>query len=119
MTNEDFNALLEDMIAKIRSTLGHKAVEYARGNDRLSNFKLAAALNQSTPEKALLGMLTKHVISVWDFVRDIDEGVVASEALWDEKLGDVINYCILLKGLIAERLNAKSKCLSQCLKGIN
>jgi hypothetical protein len=113
VTNEDFNNLLEDMITKIRNVLGHKAAEYARGGDRLSNFKLAAALNQSSPEKALLGMLTKHIISVWDFVEDIENGVVAQEGLWDEKLGDVINYCILLKGLIIERLNAKSKGFSQ------
>ncbi len=79
MTNEEFNNLLEDMIVRIRNVLGYKAAEYARGCNRLSNFKLAADLNQTTPEKALLGMLKKHVVSVWDFVADIEVGKLAPE----------------------------------------
>lgn len=100
MKSEAFNDIVEKQIAQCRTTLVRKADEYAT-EDRLHNFKVAAQLQGITPEQALLGMWTKHVVSIADMIQD---GRVYPAAQWDEKIGDAINYLILLKGLVVERL---------------
>lgn len=102
MNNEDFEALIFKRKERISLILSSKAVEYARG-DRLSNFKEAAEFLHCTPEKALLGFVTKHMIALRDFVEDLEKGHCASGEQWDEKLGDIINYMILLEALLEER----------------
>jgi len=103
MTNEKFTTVVDRRISQCKDVLVNKASEYARG-DRLSNFKKAAGAMKCSPERALIGMLMKHVVSIIDFVDDIEAGKVATREQWDEKIGDSINYHILLDGLITERL---------------
>ena len=74
--------------------------EYTGIDDRLLNFKLAATLQRCTPEQALLGFVAKHIVSVYD---TINRGYKRDETYWKEKLGDIINYCILLSALIKEK----------------
>jgi len=101
MNNEQFNQVVEDRISKIRAILVKKAVEYASDTDRLHNFKVAAQISSKpcTPEQALLGMWRKHLVSVIDI---IESGVKPSVELRDEKIGDAINYLILLEALLIE-----------------
>lgn len=102
MNTEQFNKILADRQSKIAAVLSHKAREYAdTGNDdRLYNFRRAAELQRTTPEKALLGMLAKHWVSVLDL---IEERIPPTKATIDEKVGDAINYLILLEALLRER----------------
>lgn len=102
MTHQDFDLLLESRICKTKSVLASKASEYAT-TDRLHNFKRSGKISNRTPEQALMGMWTKHVTSLFDIVDDIAAGKLASVAMVDEKIGDTINYLILLEALIAER----------------
>jgi len=104
MTQERFNEILEARLEKCRKVLSKKAEEYARG-DRLSNFKKAAGAMNCTPHKALVGMWMKHIISIIDLVDDLEQGKIAPYEMWDEKLGDAINYLILLDGLVHETVN--------------
>ncbi|NOZ67983.1 MAG: hypothetical protein GXP46_01740 [Deferribacteres bacterium] len=106
MTHEEFNEVLEARFEKSRMVLAKKAGEYARG-DRLSNFKKAAGALQCTPHKALVGMWMKHIISIIDMVDDMEKGKDTSYIIWDEKIGDAINYLILLDGLVCEGLGVK------------
>jgi len=101
MNNQEFSDLMETRFERTRAVLAKKASEYARG-DRLSNFKRAAAAMGCTPERACLGMLMKHLISIIDMVNDVDQGGGHILPMWDEKLGDAINYLILLEGLVTE-----------------
>lgn len=103
METKDFSKIVEARIADVRETLTDKAKEYARG-DRLSNFKTAAAFNKTTPETALWGMYLKHLVSLRDFIDDLEHGVCMSWGAWNEKIRDTINYALLLEGLIQERL---------------
>jgi hypothetical protein len=80
-----------------------KTGEYSRDDDRLYNFKRAAAMLRCSPERALLGFVTKHIVSLMDMIDDIDSGNLADDKLWDEKIGDIILYMILLRSLIVER----------------
>jgi len=105
MTTTDFNELLERKLDESRTVLGIKAREYSYGGDRLSNFKRAAEMLNTTPEAALLGFVTKHITALYDFVASLPGGSITLEQ-WAEKTGDIRNYMVLLDGLIEERRGA-------------
>jgi len=105
MDNETFNEILKTRQAKMTAVLVAKADEYARG-DRLSNFKKAAVLMSCTPEAALFGMVAKHIVAITDFCDDLANDTIQPYVRWDEKLGDIINYMVLLDALIIERLHS-------------
>lgn len=68
--------------------------------DCLSAFKIAASLQGCTPKTALAGMMSKHVVSLYDMCYS---SLLQFELeQWDEKITDCINYLILLKALIKE-----------------
>jgi hypothetical protein len=99
MTDMEFQEVLKSRLEATERVLGIKALEYAKG-DRLHNFLRAGALLRCTPEKALLGFLTKHLVSVVDMVEDLDKGVSNPIPVWEEKIGDAINYLVLLEACI-------------------
>lgn len=105
MDTNRFNKVVANRIQKIESVLSSKAKEYSSGVDRLHNFKVAALLGQNpiTPEQALFGMMRKHLVSVIDIIEATAVGDYPSDALRDEKIGDTINYTILLEALLIER----------------
>lgn len=103
MITQDFDRVIAHRIETIRRVLAAKAEEYARG-DRLSNFKRAASMQNTTPEKALVGMKAKHDVALQDFINDLDDGKIQTYDRWDEKIGDIMNYLILLDGLVQERI---------------
>jgi hypothetical protein len=100
MNHEGFEHVFNRQIEQSREVLLKKAREYASDEDRLHNFKIAAALTQETPEQALWGFLVKHLVSLSDMI--VTERSY-SEAVWDEKIGDSINYLILLRAQIMEK----------------
>lgn len=102
MNIADFDAIVERRLDLIRKTLVVKGREYMRGDDRLSNFVNGAKLLRCTPERALLGYLAKQAVSIIDFVYDAESGVQRTQAEWDEKIGDCINYLILLEAVAVE-----------------
>jgi hypothetical protein len=111
MNIEDFNKVVNERVQKMRKVLSIKAGEYSTATDRMHNFKVAAQLAKTpiTPEQALWGMLRKHLVSVIDIIEDTANGIFPSEEKRDEKIGDTINYMVLLEGILIERENLK-KC---------
>ena len=102
----NFNDIIAVRVSKIQQVLYKKAEEYATTGDRFHNFRVAARINNETPERALLGMWIKHFISVLDMIDWIDQcPKKITLELIDEKIGDNINYLILLEGLLLERLS--------------
>jgi hypothetical protein len=95
---EEFNNVVEEQLTRCTNILIKKADEYAT-EDRLHNFKVAAALRDSTPIQALSGMMVKHTVSVYDMC---DSGEVFPIELWNEKITDSINYLLLLRALVEE-----------------
>jgi hypothetical protein len=98
MDAEKFNGILESRVDAIRYTLAAKSKEYAIG-DRLYNFKRAAEISRTSPQKALAGMFVKHLVSVIDL---IEGNLPAAESIVNEKIGDAINYLVLLEAVLAE-----------------
>jgi hypothetical protein len=107
MKLKDFDAVVEERLGKCREVLTSKNKEYASDVDKLENFKQAAGMKGETPERALWGMWVKHITSIRKIVEDLDRGKVPTLALAAEKLGDNINYSLLLEGLLRERINGE------------
>lgn len=103
MKSSDFDALLQNRLNQIQIVLGSKAKQYAVGDDRLYNFKRAAEILRITPQQALCGMMAKHIVSVLDLIEGSNE---PTEGMIDEKVGDAINYLILLEAVLKELLLA-------------
>lgn len=108
MKTERFENILSERLKKCIDTLSVKANEYAT-EDRLHNFKVAAQLQNCTPITALAGMMAKHTVSVYDLVERQENGLVVTKEMWDEKIGDHINYLLLLDALITEKFDEETE----------
>ena len=103
MKDADFQVLIRNSFYRSTFILGRKAKEYAPdGEDQLSNFKKAAALQGIRPEQALFGMLTKHLVSLAEMAGDPGDTPFPRET-WEEKLTDSVNYLLLLEAVIHEK----------------
>lgn len=98
MDADEFREILQQQQTRCEYMLDDKAVEYAT-EDRLHNFKVAAALQGVSPRQALAGMMAKHTVSVYDMCMSNDFQTINQ---WTEKITDHINYLILLKALVIE-----------------
>ena len=104
----NFADCIENRIQRIREVLSSKAEEYATDGNRFHNFDVAARILDCTPERALQGMMLKHIVSVLDLIQwaEEEEDLITATVI-DEKIGDTINYLILLEGLLLRRLENK------------
>ena len=107
MNNTEFEKIIEAQFDSCRETLLKKAAEYADDTDRLHNFKIAAKLQGVTPLTALGGMMAKHTVSVYDLIQGHEDGLEIKKEMWDEKIGDSLNYLLLMQGLLAEEREHK------------
>lgn len=99
MNGERFEAIFEATVDRCRETLVNKAREYADDADRMHVFKAAAGLLGGTPEQALWGMQVKHLVSITDMIEKND---FYPAEVWDEKIGDALNYLFLLRAQVSE-----------------
>lgn len=99
MKADEFDILIKKRIEMCLDVLLSKAGEYASDTDRLHNFKVAAEIQGISQQEAVAGMMAKHTTSVYDMVMSGEE---FSQAQWDEKIGDHINYLLLLYAVLAE-----------------
>ena len=105
-----FEECIENRIRNIREILLVKAKEYASEDNRFHNFDVAARILNNTPEQALQGMMLKHIVSVFDLIEWTETNTnMLTEQIIDEKIGDTINYLILLEGLLLRRMETKNK----------
>ena len=98
MQTDRFENILDAQIKRVRDVLVVKAAEYAT-EDKLANFKKVAHLRGCGLPQAVLGMMAKHTVSIFDMV---ESGKPYNMALWDEKITDHINYLILLRAALVE-----------------
>ena len=106
MTHEEFDKTSKRLLTKAAEVRRTKRLEYSSDEDeRLSNFKTAARLNSQTVPEAVNGMMSKHVVSIADMVRDefTRKEAPFSLEMWEEKIIDNINYLMLLYAAIKER----------------
>lgn len=112
MKADIFNKVIEDQLLTCRSMLCQKGLDYApdaveeNSADRLAHFKKAAIIIEGTQKEALLGMLSKHLVSISDMCVD---GREYSVERWAEKITDSINYLLILRAMIEEERRAKDE----------
>lgn len=107
ITQKEVNAVFDGQVALCREILQKKTKEYTGGDtDRLGAFKAAAALQHTTPERALAGMLAKHIVSLYDMC--FADGMSFDAGTWDEKITDSLagyvfpRSSMAVKGLVCE-----------------
>ena len=107
MKQTDLDKIIAFRCGKIADVLKSKNREYAPGDDALHNFKRAGQMLGQSPESALVGFWAKHIVSILDIVNDLPGPGESMDYLdidlVDEKIGDAINYLVLLESLIKER----------------
>jgi hypothetical protein len=107
MTQEKFDGIVDNTCKSIVNTLSVKGREYTRNNNPLHNFEVGATMSNQTREKVLYGFALKHLISLADIRNDIEKGKLPSLETIEEKFGDAINYLILEKASLIDRLDGK------------
>lgn len=103
MKEEDLKKIMEKQFERCMVVMLGKSVEYTAGSDdKLEHFRAAAALMGVTPEAALMGMLSKHLVSVADMCMDQRGSGAYGIDRWIEKITDSMNYLFLLKAIVEE-----------------
>lgn len=105
MKNSRFKQLVNNRLLVCRQTLESKGADYSGSKDRLKAFRVAARARGVSMAEALEGMRLKHEVSVWQCIGDMQEhpSYVPGEDWVDEKIGDSINYLLLLEAVIEDR----------------
>ena len=104
MTPEQFEKVVLNRCEKIQSVMASKNKEYATDSNKLHNFDKAARISGQTREKALWGMALKHYVSIDDLIENVGKGKLPSTDLLSEKIGDMVNYLILLEASVMQRI---------------
>lgn len=102
MDHGTFHEVAKEQIGKCLDTLIQKETEYSDGTDRLDQFKNASRIQNCHPVETLAGMMIKHTTSIYKMVREVAKGDYHSPNRWEEKIGDHINYLLLLKALLID-----------------
>lgn len=103
MNYEDFEQMAMHTLAEIMERVHNKNTEYASTDDVFSNFKRAAGglSYHCKPEQVAWEYVVKHIQSVKDMIAADS----SNSQLIDEKIGDVIAYMLLIKGMLYKRSN--------------
>jgi hypothetical protein len=110
----EFKAVLTRRLEKIVETLDKKSRQYGN-EDRFSDIKRAGEIQHISAPRALCGMWMKHVVSVLDIA---DGQLDNTEETVDEKIGDAINYLILLEGVLKEMREVKRSTPQEAFKEV-
>jgi hypothetical protein len=110
MNQAEFSQLCEQTYDETFNLLKSKGQEYAGTEDRLSNFKRGANLTGTTPLQCCFIYMSKHYDALSTFIKKDADGFDQhlSEPI-EGRINDLINYCLLMKGLIQESQNFKPK----------
>ena len=98
LTGQEFLDHIEAHIEGVLATLKAKNKGYANDSNPFHNFLVASELEGILPEQALRGMMTKHVVSIYDMLRDPYRFTMPQ---WREKIGDNIAYLLILETMLS------------------
>lgn len=101
MDTATFTTIVDREVARCKAILIKKGKTYTtQDEDRLGQFKAAAALQGTNSIKALGGMMAKHETKLHTLINRPNGATSLVE--WNETIGDMHNYLFLLKALIEE-----------------
>ena len=105
MTPEDFSKKIVDKrISLIKETLTKKGAEYNTSQDRFSHFDKSTEISiHNTKHAVTWEFMVKHIQSIKDMIEAHEKfKTLPSTDMLEEKIGDAINYLILLEGMFKE-----------------
>jgi hypothetical protein len=104
----DFSSFIQDtqqLLDRCIELLRSKANDYAEGGDAFLNFKTAAQIAGISPEQTLLTLLGMKLSRLTQLV---GKGKTARNESVEDTMLDVINYIVLLRGMMREQEGAVS-----------
>ena len=106
MTTNEFNIIVDKQLEECLKCLTVKTKEYVLdNNDRLRAFKLVWIKDKEikvNPKITLWGQMVKHISSIYDMCLKDEAYDKENYDKWKEKITDIINYLILLRGIIED-----------------
>jgi ribosomal protein L29 len=109
MNRDELNKLVNKTWERLHHLRNTKGVEYAGNEDVLKNFKRGAELAGLTPLQVAMIFASKHYDSISTYVRGhalfamhMTENPPRMSESIEGRLDDLINYMLLIQGLIAE-----------------
>lgn len=121
MTNKEmlFDEVVQETIQSCLSTLVDKGREYRRDGNPFHNFEKGMRFDaQKSREEIIWGFALKHFISVQDMREDVKKGNYPKLEVINEKYGDLINYLLIEKASIVDKINSQLPKVSTKLAGI-
>lgn len=113
MKRDEFIKSTEVALEQLMEILKQKGKEYSFPDNTFANFENAIGISMcDTREGVLWHYMLKHVVSIKDMVHDLEVGGQFSknytEEYVNEKIGDNINYLLLLRAMLLERLQTNN-----------
>lgn len=111
MNREEFNKHVERVFDRTSKVLLKKGDEYANEDNAFHVFDNAVNLSLHNVNTSVAWeMAVKHLQSIKDILREVEYNNFEkiTEALVDEKIGDFINYLILIEGMLKEKIQKHS-----------
>lgn len=103
MSNKDFAELMQKTFDSCATISKAKGADYTRGSlDALANFKAAGKDVDVNALKICFIFMNKHYSAITNYIKS--NGQSESEPI-AERIKDMINYLVLLQGLIIEKEN--------------
>lgn len=100
MTNKEFSELMDSIFVDCAKISKAKGADYTKGSeDALANFKEAGKGVEVHPMDVCWIFMNKHYQAITNYVKT--KGQSESEPV-SERIKDLINYLVLLQGLIKE-----------------
>ena len=113
MKRDEFIKSTEEALEQLMEILKYKGREYSTIDNTFANFENAIGTSMcDTREGVLWHYMLKHVVSIKDMVQELEVGGQFSknytEEYVNEKIGDNINYLLLLRAMLLERLQTNN-----------
>jgi hypothetical protein len=105
MTRDELFSLHEEICRRALVILQHKSADYATSSDPFANFKRGEILGFATAEEGLMLRVVDKISRISTFLQK-GQLTVSNETVEDSIL-DVINYMILLHGMLADKEGRK------------
>lgn len=100
---------MQNTLENCFNTLVLKGKEYQRNDNPFHVYDTLRAFSPSlSREEIIWGMAAKHFVSIINIREDVKAGNIPTEEMIDEKYGDLINYLLIEKTSILDKLKQKA-----------
>lgn len=108
MTREDFyEQVVKRRMDLTKAVLDSKSCEYSTQQSAFQNFEFSTGISfHSTSPAVAWEFMVKHLTSIKDIIGDYEKSQsLPSVEKLEEKIGDAVNYLILIEGMLKEAIS--------------